>query len=61
MKALASTVADAVQRGFLPAAPREGECQYCDYLAVCGPHEEQRVKRKPAGELQALVQLRGMP
>ncbi|TMA29803.1 MAG: Dna2/Cas4 domain-containing protein [Deltaproteobacteria bacterium] len=61
VKALASTVADAVQRGFLPAAPREGECQYCDYLAVCGPHEEQRVKRKPAGELQALVQLPGMP
>jgi hypothetical protein len=58
---LAHTVSDAVKSGFLPAAPAERECLYCDYQAVCGPHEEARVKKKPAADLQALVKLREMP
>jgi len=58
---LARTVQDAVAKGFLPAAPREKECQRCDYLAVCGPHEEFRVKHKQPDKLAPLVHLRGMP
>jgi hypothetical protein len=37
----------AVGNGLLPANPREDACQYCDYRPICGPYEEQRVKRKP--------------
>lgn len=58
---LVETIAQAVGQGFLPAAPRERECDRCDYLPVCGPGEEQRVKRKPREALAPLVQLRSMP
>ena len=34
---VAKTVADAVHGAFLPAAPAEGACKYCDYLPGCGP------------------------
>jgi hypothetical protein len=61
VRVLVQTVSDAVARGFLPAAPKERECDRCDYLAVCGPHEEQRVKRKSQDLLQPLIKLRGMP
>lgn len=53
-----STINNAVIHGRLPAAPREDACEYCDYLIVCGPYEEERVRRKPQGELSALIQLR---
>ena len=61
VKVLVDTLAAAVTQGFLPAAPKERECERCDYLSVCGPAELARVKRKPAEALQPLVQLRGMP
>ncbi|HEX2463747.1 MAG TPA: PD-(D/E)XK nuclease family protein [Thermoanaerobaculia bacterium] len=51
-------VEDAVTRGFLPAAPREGACDWCDYRAVCGPYEELRVGKKKQAELAALIELR---
>jgi ATP-dependent helicase/nuclease subunit B len=51
-------VEDAVRRGFLPAAPREGACDWCDYRAVCGPYEELRVAKKKQAELASLVALR---
>src|SRR5262249_28778621 len=51
---------DAIQSGFLPAAPRKGACQYCDYHSVCGPYEEIRVQRKAAGNLASLHSLREM-
>jgi len=54
----ASTLGDAIATGFLPAAPRDGACQYCDFQRVCGPHEELRVRRKPASELTLLAGLR---
>jgi CRISPR/Cas system-associated exonuclease Cas4 (RecB family) len=60
IRAVAHTLSDAVQSGFLPAAPRERECNFCDYLPVCGPNEEQRVKRKPAADLVPLKALREM-
>jgi len=47
--------------GFLPAAPREGACQWCDYRSVCGPYEEIRVARKKAAALDKLETLRGRP
>ncbi len=59
---LAQTVSQALAEGFLPAAPRdERECEWCDYLGVCGPGEFRRVARKPKDALQPLVRLREMP
>jgi CRISPR/Cas system-associated exonuclease Cas4 (RecB family) len=55
------TIDAAVAAGFLPAAPREGACAWCDYRAVCGPNEELRASRKATAELQRLIALRGMP
>jgi CRISPR/Cas system-associated exonuclease Cas4 (RecB family) len=37
----------SISSGLLPANPREGACEHCDYRCICGPYEEQRVKRKP--------------
>jgi RecB family exonuclease len=53
------TVAQALSHGFLPAAPEEGGCTYCDYREVCGPYEELRVKRKAPRPLTGLKRLRG--
>lgn len=58
---VARTIADALQRGFLPAAPAPGACRYCDYQPVCGPYEELRTSRKPPGELVPLAALRELP
>jgi hypothetical protein len=57
-KLVADTVHDAIDRGFLPAAPAKGECQWCDYARVCGPYEEQRTARKPPDALVPLTRLR---
>ena len=51
----------AIELGFLPAAPANGACTWCDFRAVCGPHEEQRIRRKGADRLGDLLMLRGMP
>ena len=50
-----------IDRGFLPAAPQPGACAMCDYLAVCGPHEEQRAAIKKPDALAALQDLRNIP
>jgi CRISPR/Cas system-associated exonuclease Cas4 (RecB family) len=60
VSALVTTVGEALAKGFLPAAPREGECDWCDYRRVCGPYEEQRSQMKPAQRLAALTRLRAM-
>ena len=61
VRALAHTLSDAVERGFLPAAPRDArECERCDYLPVCGPGEFNRSGRKPQDALAPLTTLRGM-
>jgi CRISPR/Cas system-associated exonuclease Cas4 (RecB family) len=50
----------ALRDGFLPAAPRKDACKACEYLPVCGPYEEERVKEhKSPVELKALRELRG--
>ena len=49
------TVPDpALAEPFLPAAPDEGACRWCDYQGVCGPYEEQRTARKYRPPLKAL-------
>ena len=58
---VAATIGDAVASGFLPAYPAEGECGRCDYRVVCGPHEEHRIARKLAGNVEPLRRLRGAP
>jgi ATP-dependent helicase/nuclease subunit B len=55
------TVDEAIGNGFLPAAPAAGACERCDYSAVCGPYEEQRVGRKVRAPLEPLVNLRRLP
>jgi RecB family exonuclease len=55
---VAETVRAALAQGFLPAAPKEGACEYCDYDVICGPYEETRTKRKRQDRLQGLVELR---
>ena len=59
--ALADAIHDAVHDGFLPAAPRRGACEYCDYRDVCGPGEEARTKDKNRDRLVLLDALRGTP
>ena len=54
-------VKEALEAGFLPAAPDARECDWCDYKRVCGPYEERRVKMKPVARLAQLKKLREMP
>jgi len=49
----------AMRNGFLPSAPRKDACKGCDYLPVCGPYEEDRVREKSQPELKELKELRG--
>jgi RecB family exonuclease len=58
---VARTIEAALARPFLPAAPAEGACRWCDYAEVCGPYEELRTRRKSRAELAELVQLRELP
>jgi len=50
----------AVEGGFLAAAPDERACTWCDFRPVCGPREEERIKRKARERLADLDALRGM-
>jgi RecB family exonuclease len=47
-----------IDEGFLPAAPKRGGCERCEYLPICGPYEEVRVSGKPQPELRDLVEIR---
>ena len=60
-RTVAQTVDAAMAQAFLPAAPREGACKWCDFLDVCGPNEEMRTARKHQGPLAPLKQLRELP
>jgi CRISPR/Cas system-associated exonuclease Cas4 (RecB family) len=47
----------AIELGFLPAAPADRACTWCDFLPVCGPDEPRRVAvkmREKLGDLDAL-------
>ena len=51
----------AIELGFLPAAPTDRACTWCDFLPVCGPDEPRRVRRKDRGRLGDLDALRERP
>jgi RecB family exonuclease len=57
---VAEVVDSALEEPFLPAAPEEGACRFCDYRSVCGPYEELRTARKWPGheQINRLRQLR---
>ncbi len=58
---VASTITQAIDNGFLPAAPQKGACDFCDYKVVCGPYEELRTgKVKPQEQLAPLHKLRDL-
>jgi len=50
-----------VELGFLPAAPAERACTWCDFLSVCGPDEPRRVRNKAPDKLGDLDALREKP
>ncbi len=58
---VARVASAAIDDGFLPAAPREDGCRYCDYQVLCGPNEERRTRIKPTSDLRSLSELRGLP
>jgi CRISPR/Cas system-associated exonuclease Cas4 (RecB family) len=51
----------AIELGFLPPAPAERACAWCDFRSICGPDEPRHVTRKAADPLADLIALRGMP
>jgi CRISPR/Cas system-associated exonuclease Cas4 (RecB family) len=51
----------AIETGFLPAAPAERACAWCDFHAVCGPWEEKRTAIKQSVRLGDLKVLREKP
>jgi CRISPR/Cas system-associated exonuclease Cas4 (RecB family) len=57
-KRVATTIKSAIESPFLAPSPAKGECDRCDYRAVCGPYEELRVARKPQEKLGPLTGLR---
>jgi RecB family exonuclease len=58
---LAAIIREALEKPFLPAAPAEKQCAWCDYQPVCGPYEELRTRRKAKEPLASLLKLREMP
>jgi RecB family exonuclease len=58
---LAAIIGEAIEKPFLPAAPAERQCEWCDYQPVCGPYEELRTRRKAKKPLESLFRLRDMP
>jgi CRISPR/Cas system-associated exonuclease Cas4 (RecB family) len=58
---VAATITQAIDNGFLPAAPQERACDFCDYNVVCGPYEELRTRKvKPQEQLAPLQKLRSL-
>ena len=51
----------AIELGFLPPAPAQRACTWCDFRSICGPDEPRHVARKAAEALGDLTALRGMP
>ena len=51
----------AVELGMLPPAPAEKACTFCDFLAVCGPNQERRARRKAREQIGDLIELRSRP
>ena len=58
---VAEVIGQALGEPFLPAAPAQGACRWCDYRTVCGPYEELRTARKYKPSLAPLTKLRELP
>jgi CRISPR/Cas system-associated exonuclease Cas4 (RecB family) len=58
---VASTVDGALREGFLPRAPGEYGCRYCDFQAICGEGAEQIAANKRQERLVPLQTLRRLP
>ena len=58
---VAAIIGEALETPFLPAAPAEKQCAWCDYRPVCGPYEELRTRTKAKKPLASLLKLRDMP
>jgi ATP-dependent helicase/nuclease subunit B len=56
-----ATIDRAIERAFLPPAPRERACVWCDFREVCGPYEERRSAQKDTPPMRDLLTLRGQP
>ncbi len=56
-----TTIRQGLAEAFLPAAPEEGACGWCDFLAVCGSLEEVRTRNKPKDRLVQLKAIRELP
>ena len=50
----------AIVNGFLPAAPREDGCKNCEFLPVCGPYEEERVREKSQAGIEGIEGIAGV-
>ena len=59
-RVIAEVIGGALEEGFLPAAPGERECRWCDYAQLCGPWEEARTGRKPERRGEGLRRIRGL-
>ncbi|MCM3873292.1 MAG: PD-(D/E)XK nuclease family protein, partial [Pyrinomonadaceae bacterium] len=59
--AVLTTIRQGLADAFLPAAPEEGACGWCDFLAVCGGFEETRTSNKPGDRLVQLKRIRELP
>ena len=51
----------SIELGFLPAAPAERACTWCDFRPICGPDAPRHAARKSADQLADLTALRAMP
>ncbi len=51
----------AVETGFLPPAPDDGACTWCDFRPVCGSTVERRSQRKAQEPMADLIALRRKP
>jgi CRISPR/Cas system-associated exonuclease Cas4 (RecB family) len=51
----------AVELGMFPPAPAEKACSFCDFVTVCGPHQERRALRKSPEQIADLMELRRRP
>ncbi|MGE0788260.1 MAG: PD-(D/E)XK nuclease family protein [Sandaracinaceae bacterium] len=61
IEALVGTLDHFAREAFFVAAPDDGACEGCDYLAVCGLREERRSRRKDRKRLHVLAALRKQP
>ncbi|MBX9599463.1 MAG: PD-(D/E)XK nuclease family protein [Bryobacteraceae bacterium] len=61
VRQVAEAIDRALSSGFLPAAPQRGACGLCDYAVICGPYEEDRIRRKPKDALENLNHVRSLP